>query len=118
MAHIKLQGNEYELHLKNRELKHLEERTGKSMEAFFGEDMAGGKIGPMYTLLLVMLKRHADFALMTEDDFMDVLDDEMENGLSFEDIGTALQKAVEGSVFMRQAQAQPPKPVKKTPKRA
>lgn len=116
MAHIKLNGKEYELQFKNRELRQLEERTGKSMESFFGEEMASGKIGPMYTLLLIMLKRHDDFKHVDEDDFMDVLDDEMEKDLTFEHLGEALQKAVEASVFMKQAQAkkaEKPKVVKR-----
>lgn len=108
MAQLTLNGKEYQLNFKNRELKQLEERTGKSMESFFSEEMASGKIGPMYTLLLLMLKRHDDFEHMTEDDFMDVLDDAMDDGLSFEDLGNALQQAVEGSVFMKQAQAKKP----------
>ena len=115
MAHIKLNGKEYALHFKNREVAELEERTGKSMETYFGEDMASGKITPMYTLLLVMLKRHEEFEHMTKDEFMDFLDDEMENGLEFQTIGNTLTQAVENSVFMKQAQAKQTAP--KAPKK-
>lgn len=105
MAYIKLNDKEYELHFKNRELKQLEERTGLGMEAFF-KQLDGGKITPMYTLLLVMLKRHDDFKHLGEDAFMDLLDDEMEKELDFETLGEVLKAVVEESVFMKQKQAQ------------
>ncbi|WP_029333042.1 MULTISPECIES: hypothetical protein [Exiguobacterium] len=105
MATIQLNGKEYELHFKNRELDLLEETTGQSMEQFFGEELASGKVKPMYTLLLILLKRHADFALMPREAFLDILDDAFESGLEFEQIGEAINATVEKSVFMKQAQA-------------
>lgn len=105
MATITLNGKEYELHFKNRELDVLEDTTGKSMEQFFGEDLASGQIKPMYTLLLIMLRRHDDFAHITRGDFLDQLDDAMEEGLEFEGIAEAVNQAVEKSVFMKQGKA-------------
>lgn len=105
MAYITLDGKEYELHFKNRELRELEERTGMGMQEFFTQ-LDGGKITPMYTLLFVMLKRHDEFKPLTEDGFMDLLDDEMEKELDFEQLGEILKDVVENSVFMKQAQTQ------------
>lgn len=105
MAQITLNSKEYDLHFKNRELKRLEEQTGLGMKEFF-EQLDGGKITPMYTLLLVMLKRHDDFKHMTEDGFMDVLDDEMDKDLTFDMLGDVLKEVVEDSVFMKQQRAE------------
>lgn len=105
MATIKLNGKEYELNFKNRELDVLEDTTGKSMEQFFGEDLASGKIQPMYTLLLIMLRRHDDFKHMPREDFLDQLDEAFEAGLEFEGMAEAINKAVEQSVFMKQGKA-------------
>ena len=115
MAYIKLNDKEYELHFKNRELKQLEERTGLGMEAFF-KQLDGGKITPMYTLLFVMLKRHKDFAHLTEDSFLDLLDDEMEKELDFETLGNILKEVVEDSVFMKQKQNEAEAHLKKVTK--
>lgn len=102
MNYITLNGKEYELHFKNREMDDLEERTGKGLVEFFKE-FETGKMRPFYDMLFVMLKRHDDFKHMPRDEFLDYLDDALENGLSFQDLAEVIKTAAENSPLLKQA---------------
>ena len=118
MNYITLNGKEYELHFKNREMDDLEARTGKGLIEFFKE-FETGKMRPFYDMLFVMLKRHDDFKHMPREEFLDYLDDALENGLSFEELAEVIKTAAENSPLLKQALAseqkqQLEKTVKKT----
>lgn len=102
MNYITLNGKEYELHFKNREMDDLEERTGKGLVDFFKE-FETGKMRPFYDMLFVMLKRHDDFKHMPREEFLDYLDDALENGLSFQDLAEVIKTAAENSPLLKQA---------------
>ena len=104
MATIKLNGKEYELNFKNREIDALEEATGKSLESFFQDDLTNGATRPFHTILLIMLRRHDDFKYVTREEYLDVIDEAMEDGLDLEAIAKAVTETVEKSSFMKQAQ--------------
>lgn len=102
MNYITLNGKEYELHFKNREMDDLEERTGKGLVDFFKE-FETGKMRPFYDMLFVMLKRHDDFKHMPREEFLDYLDEALENGLSFQDLAEVIKTAAESSPLLKQA---------------
>lgn len=107
MALLKLNGKEYELKFTYMAILQLERHYGKGVGKIFTElDLEN--LGTLTVFVWACLKQYKEWNKKTVDDVAQAISDSLESeDITFEDLGNAIQQAVEQSVLVKgQAQEQ------------